>query len=216
MYNYFPNVGFAWAFLTVLVLILSLAAYIDWRSMTIPKWLTIPLFGLGILVSIVRGAWLGFDEAPLYFLPGSGLLLGGLDGLLFALVGSVVGFGMLFLMWILGTCGGGDVKLFAALGTWLGPVVPIFILAGSLVVLFVQVIFKLVSMGFSGKNFLKMAKANRPTGEQEPPKPGKLRITYSFPVAVATLVVLLWFFRVDLRLAAPKPAPNESTQAHVR
>lgn len=216
MDNFFPNTGFAWAFLAALALLLSVSAYVDWRETVIPKWLTIPMFGLGILVSLVRGGWLGYQEAPLFLLPTGNVLLGVLDGLLFAALGCLVGFGMLFVMWLLGTCGGGDVKLFAALGTWLGPVYPIFVLAGSIVVLLVQVIVKLVAMGFSGKNLLKLAKANRaPTQEGASPTPNKLRITYSFPVAVATVAVLLWFFRFDLCLV-PRPTSKESAQAHAR
>jgi Flp pilus assembly protein protease CpaA len=216
MYTFFPNTGFAWAFLLSLVVALGVSAYVDWRDTVIPKWLTIPLFVLGFIFSIVRAGWMGAQEGPLFFLPTGNVWLGMADGLLFALSGAVVGFGMLFLMWLLKTCGGGDVKLFAALGTWLGPIYPIFVLAGSLVVLFVQVIYKLVSLGFSSKNWRKMAQANRPN-EDEAPAPPKFRITYSFPVAVAALVVLLWLFRADLGLAQPKlPEKDSHAHAHTR
>jgi hypothetical protein len=77
------------------------------------------------------------------------------------------------------------------------------------------VVIKLVSLGFTGKNFKKMAQANR-AKEDGMARPGKWRITYSFPVAVATLCVLLWVFRTDLGLAPPLASPDERTQAHAR
>lgn len=219
MFKFFPNPEFAWVFLASLVAILAVCAYVDWQRMVIPKWLTLPLLALGVVATLVRSAWLGAQGDPLWFrLPTGNVFLGLLDGLLFALVGFLVGFGMIFLMWILGTCGGGDVKLFAALGAWLGPLYSIYILAASLVVLFVEVVIKLVALGFSGKNLLKMAQANRAKMKKKdaaPPKE-KWRITYSLPVAVATLAVLLWVFRAELRLAPPKADPNGSTQAHAR
>ncbi len=213
--RFFPDAVFAWSFLASLMFILCICAYVDWQRMVIPKWLTIPLLFLGASASVVRGAWLGALGETLWLLPTGSLLLGAIDGFLFALTGFLVGFLMLFLMWVLGTCGGGDVKLFAALGAWLGPFLPVFVLAGSLAVLFCQVVVKLVSVGFSGKNFKKMAAANR-AKEDGTAQPGKWRITYSFPVAVATLAVLLWVFRVELLLSPPKPSPNGMTQAHAR
>jgi prepilin peptidase CpaA len=45
---------------------------------------------------------------------------GGLSGLLFGLQGMLVGFGMLFFLWLVGGMGAGDVKLLAAVGAWIG------------------------------------------------------------------------------------------------
>ncbi|OWA34446.1 prepilin peptidase [Saccharibacillus sp. O16] len=54
----------------------------------------------------------------------SGLLfngvVGGWEGLLFALKGGAVGFGVLFVLYVLGAVGAGDVKLFAGIGVWTG------------------------------------------------------------------------------------------------
>lgn len=218
MTKFFPNTEFAWVFLASLVAILAVCAYVDWRRTVIPKWLTLPLLGLGVLVSLVRGGWLGAEERALWFLPTGNVYLGLADGFLFALVGFIVGFGMIFAMWILGTCGGGDVKLFAALGTWLGPIYSIYVLAASLVVLLVEVVFKLVALRLSGKSILKaMEKERKQRAAKTPPKtPEKFRITYSFPVAVATLAVLLWIFRADLGLAERIETPKGASQAHAR
>src|SRR5438270_8400 len=63
------------------------------------------------------------------------ILSGALDGLLFALAGFGLGFALFFVLWVLGACGGGDVKLFAALGAWVGPALAVGVLAGTVVVL---------------------------------------------------------------------------------
>src|SRR4051812_25069140 len=107
---FFPNTAFAWLFCLALAAILAVAARIDFRLMVIPKWITLSLLGSGIAVSVVRGVWVGATGARVWLFDDSNWWLGGLDGLLFALAGSAAGFGMLFLLWVLGTCGGGDVK----------------------------------------------------------------------------------------------------------
>jgi Flp pilus assembly protein protease CpaA len=122
---------------------------------------------------------------------------------------------MIFLMWILGTCGGGDVKLFAALGTWLGPIFAVYVLAGSLLVLFAIVIVKLLSNGVTPSSFQKLMKANRRKASGAAPKAGgKMRITYSLPVCIATIAILLWLFRFELHLTTPPPVNKDKVQAN--
>lgn len=72
----------------------------DWRTRRIPNYLT---FG-GALAGIV------FQTA-----------VGGVNGLVQALLGLFLGLGLLLLPYILGGMGAGDVKALAALGAWLGP-----------------------------------------------------------------------------------------------
>ncbi|MEX2176481.1 MAG: A24 family peptidase [Pirellulaceae bacterium] len=76
------------------------AAVIDYRTRKIPNWLNVAACLLGL-------AYNGF--AP-----------GGI-GLGLALLGLAIGFALLLLPWMLGGGGAGDVKLLAALGAWLGP-----------------------------------------------------------------------------------------------
>jgi prepilin peptidase CpaA len=79
-------------------LVLSLVAAVCdllWRR--IPNWLTVPAFLLGLAWHIVQGTW---REALL--------------GLLLAVV-------IYLPLWLVGGRGAGDLKLMAALGTWLGP-----------------------------------------------------------------------------------------------
>lgn len=51
----------------------------------------------------------------------------GTPGLLFSCGGAALGFGLLFIPYLLGGVGGGDVKLLAGIGAWLGPEVTLFV-----------------------------------------------------------------------------------------
>ncbi len=140
MPRFFPNLSFGWTFYGVLIAFLVIAAYIDARRMIIPKWVSLSILTLGVIFNLARGAWLGDQGIKVWLFEPNGLWLGAVDGFLFALVGFLAGFAIFFVMWILGVCGGGDLKLFAALSAWVGvgPQYLLFwILALSTVILFV-------------------------------------------------------------------------------
>ena len=85
----------------VLVVLISVVACVtDLRSRRIPNVLTLG----GALAALVYHA-----------------TSGGVVGLLIASSGWIVGLALFFLPYALGGMGGGDVKLLAALGAWLGP-----------------------------------------------------------------------------------------------
>jgi prepilin peptidase CpaA len=101
---------FAW-WPTLIVLVV--ATFTDLRNRRIPNWLVLPFLLAGIVVSPLRPDWGGNWG-------GSGLRFGW-HGLGQSFTG--LGLGLLifgFLFW-LGGMGGGDVKLCAALGAWIGP-----------------------------------------------------------------------------------------------
>lgn len=94
------------------VLIFTTAAMLfDLATRRIPNWLNVSSLALA----------LGFHTVT-----------GQLTGLGTALGGFAVGFGILFVLWLIGGGGGGDVKLMAALGAWMGPwwILIVFILSG--------------------------------------------------------------------------------------
>src|SRR5262249_7335540 len=148
---FFPDPAFGWTFIALLMALLSVAVYTDWRTMIVPKKLTLTMLPLGLAFNTLRGAWLGASGLDVWQLGVRGGLVGGLDGLLFALPGFAVGFGLFFLLWVLGTCGGGDVKLFAALGAWVGPYLCVWVLAWTVGIVFVLVFGYLLAGLFSGK-----------------------------------------------------------------
>ena len=208
---FFPDLYFGWTFYAVLVGLTLIGSYIDLRKAVLPKPLTLTALALGVLFNIVRGAWCGANGSPLWQLPTGSVWLGGLDGFLFALVGFVGATVVFMVMWALKTCGGGDVKLFAALGAWVGFEYTVAIMLGSVLVLFVMLAFRIMTGGLTPTTVqkrLKQAHVIQGGPTVKGPGSGKWRMTYAFPVAVATAVLLLWFYRVDLHLAAAKNIPN--------
>lgn len=213
---FFPNPEFGWAFVALLGVLLGVASVVDLRKMVIPKWVTLGTLGLGVVLSVVRGAWLGSAGGKLWLFGTGSAALGALDGLLFALAGAVVGFVLLLFLWIMGTCGGGDVKLFTAVGAWVGLHV-LLVWAVSLAVLIVVVFVKILSGGVTPRAVHGTLHAGRPrkgAAAQAPPRPKKWRITYSLPVAVASVLVLLWVSRVELQLVNPQPPPKAEVRTH--
>ena len=83
-----------------LAVLLGWAAVTDVRTRLIRNWLTVSLMLTGLLQSCFAGGTVR---------PGA------------AALGLLVGFGLLFVPFALGAVGGGDVKLFAGIGAWVGP-----------------------------------------------------------------------------------------------
>lgn len=94
-YSQWPSWGIAIA----AAVITAAAAATDYRRRRIPNALTLSAFALGLVFRVATDG-------------GAGLLDAGL--------GFGVGFGTLFVLWICGGGGAGDVKLMGALGVWLG------------------------------------------------------------------------------------------------
>ena len=197
---------FAWLSLVLLLGLLSAAAYFDLRYLRVPKAVSLTTLALGLIGNMVRGGWLGGTGHDGWLLQ-SGVGLGILDGLLFSLAGFAFGFGLFFALWLLGLAGGGDVKLFAAVGAWVGPEWALFILIGTIVFVAllsaVQLTYRLVTGGAARTIQEHSMRSGRPRSQQW--QPGvrhvpKRRLTgYSLPLALSTAVVLLWVWRAELR-----------------
>ena len=210
---FFPeSVALAWTFYAVLVGITLIATYTDLRYLQIPKWLTLPALALGVLVNVVLGAMTDGprgSEHPFLF-GGAGGFLGALSGLLLALSGCAVGFGLFLVMFVLGTCRGGDVKLFAAVGAWVGPVLILVLLAGTIVAV---VFMALARLGWNAathglrataKDYtLKGARTQR-RKSVEPKETRRRLMAYSPAMALSAALMLLWIFGVELHVRTPK------------
>jgi Flp pilus assembly protein protease CpaA len=191
--QYFPEPVSGWLFVAALAVILAIASYTDERYTKVPKWLTIPALFLGFVISAIRGYWVGSHGLPVWMITEPGPWLGVLDGLLFASAGLVVGFFTFFVIWILGGCGGGDVKLFAAIGAWVGPYLVFQILIASLVLLMFCFLFVIAYRLLSGRRPIPSANGRSP-----------IIVRFSLVAATAVMVVCLWAFRVDLGLMVPR------------
>ncbi len=76
------------------------ACVIDYREHRVPNWLNAAIAASGFAVQASYHRWAGV-----------GIAMGGLS----------VGFALLIIPWLMYGMGAGDVKLMAAIGTWLGP-----------------------------------------------------------------------------------------------
>jgi prepilin peptidase CpaA len=224
MPSFFPNPAFGWTFYGVLTAFLVVAAYTDLRAIRIPKWLTLGLLGLGIAFNVARGIWMGSvlpadAEHPVWQFAKDSPALGALDGLLFSLAGFAVGLALFFLFWLLGMAGGGDVKLIAALGAWVGWKWVLALLLVSLCVLVLLTVFSLVRRLLRRGPQKVIFGSRRPgVGATKKMPAGTRRrdqlIAYSLPVAIATALWLPWHCHEDLHLHLPAlppaaPAPAE-------
>jgi prepilin peptidase CpaA len=97
----------------VTILLTALASFVDFRSRKIPNWLTVPAFVAGLTLRTVLFGWPGAKSA----LEGTGLAL----LVLLPLV-------------LMRALGAGDWKLMGAVGAFLGPLMFLFVLLGSILV----------------------------------------------------------------------------------
>jgi prepilin peptidase CpaA len=215
--DFFPNAPFAWVFCCALFALVAVAAFIDTKSAKIPNRLTVIILFAGVAFTLARSTWQGVVEHPLFVFDTGEWWLGLPDGVLFALLGFLLAFGGFFAFWIFGLAGGGDVKLMAALGAWFGPKGFLILWVMSIVALLFWSGFVIVYAKAAGKKTLGPAPAPtanpKKKGAKPAPAPVKrgLQVTYSVPVALATVVTCLWMYRVDLQLASRKPTPADQS-----
>jgi prepilin peptidase CpaA len=149
------------------------AAILDFRTKKIPNWITLPAALTGLLYHTF---------AP----DGSGILL--------ALAGFAVGFALLLLPWLLGGGGMGDVKLLAALGVWLGPLVILAVFGASAVLAAVMPAAAMVSGMFTfgitatRRRYLNLNHGGAAMAAALAP-PRRV-VPFAVPIAVSTLVIL--------------------------
>jgi len=100
----------------VVSLTLVVAAVIDGYKLKVPNWLTFPM--------IISGWVYGALYSP----------FAGWEGLMYSVVGTVVGLALLMPAYAIGGMGAGDVKLLAGIGAWMGGTVTLWAFAVSAIV----------------------------------------------------------------------------------
>ncbi len=80
----------------VLAVMLAVAVYVELKERRIPNWLTLSGMALGLLIAYLNHL------------------------LMLSVVGLLIGFGFLFIFYVFGGVGGGDVKLMGAAGALMG------------------------------------------------------------------------------------------------
>ena len=97
-------------FVTVVLIV---AAVIDGAILKVPNWLTFPFIICGWVHCTLQAGWAGLG---------------------FSLLGTFVGMMLLLVLRNVGGMGGGDVKLLAGVGAWLGTVVTLYAFAATAIV----------------------------------------------------------------------------------
>ena len=226
-----PGDVFCWVFYLLLVGFLSVLAYTDVKWIWIPKKGTVALLVVGLLLNLARGTWLGLtnETNSVWMLPAGGAW-GWLDGLLFSLAGFGLALVLFLGLYFFGMAGGGDLKLVAALGAWVGPTNILWILLGTVVVMLLlaaaDLVRRVIRRGpqralFSLKSGQPQAKprfdkdgqiirddAGRPVGLQR----RKSLVAYALPIAITTAVLMLLWNSEQLLGVKTTPRPIDATQ----
>ncbi len=159
-----------------IILILLISTLTDLRSRKILNIVTMPAIILALAFHLITS---------------------GLDGLFFSGQGFLVGIGLLFIPFVMGGIGAGDVKLLAAVGAWKGTSFVLYTgiyagIFGGLIALFIlikrkQLVFTVKNMLFS-LLFLKSTK-----GSLEIPNDtqNNVSIPYAIPIALGAFMTFI-------------------------
>ena len=155
------------------LMIATVGAVKDVRRQRIPNWLTYSGLLAALVIRTGLGGWPG--------------LKGGLAGMLFA-------GGIFFLLFLLGGMGGGDVKLMAAVGAWVGLaqvgiLLIISAIAGGLLAAGYVLVHK--RMLESLRNMVELLRHHLTEGIKPHPtlnvqQQGTLRLPYGLAIAIGT------------------------------
>lgn len=179
MLRFFPTPEFGWCFYGLLIVGLIALVYTDITRQRLPNILTVPLLLLGLVINVIRAAWLGMLGETGRFFGLAGTFGGIVEGLCFSGAGLLLGFMIFSMIWQLQKCGAGDVKLMAALGAWVGPLWWFFLFIGTIVAV-VLVMIVWWAYAFITKH-----------------NPG-LKLSYALPTLISASTLLIWFWRRDL------------------
>ena len=150
------------------------AAFVDFRSRKIPNWLTVPAFVAGVTLRTALFGWPGAKTA----LEGTGLAL----ALLLPLV-------------LLRALGAGDWKLMGAVGAFLGPLMFLFVLVGSILISGLMAVVEMARtrrVRETLSNLLVLVKGFFSFGLRANPQisldnPELLKLPFGVAVAIATI-----------------------------
>jgi prepilin peptidase CpaA len=151
------------------------AALLDWRSRHIPNWLTVP----GLLSGVAANT-----------------LLKGWHGARFSLEGAALALVLLLPLVLLRALGAGDWKLMGAVGAFLGPILFLYVLAGSIFASGIMAVVQMYRVGRvteTLRNMWTLVKGFAAFGMKKNPQisldnPRLLKLPFGVAVAAATIV----------------------------
>ncbi len=158
--------------LLVLAVMLAVAVYIELKEKRIPNWLTLSGMALGLLISYLHGTTAFWSS------------LGGL----------AIGFGFLFIFYVFGGVGGGDVKLMGAAGALMGvemikPALFYTTFIGAFIAVMMVIwrrdFWLRISLGLHSLAFWRKQDKNQPA-----PLPA-IKVPYGTAIAIGCVLALL-------------------------
>ncbi len=149
------------------------AGFLDWRYRRIPNWLTVAGFAAGVAVNTILYRW---------------------PGLKAALLGTVLGLGLLLPFVLVRSLGAGDWKLAGALGTCLGPRQLLSVLMGTILVAGVMALAVVIWKGRMKRTLVNIAhllaallSLRMPASEVSLDDPQSTRIPFGVAMALTVL-----------------------------
>ncbi len=121
---------------TIAVLVATVAGILDWRYSRIPNWLTVSGFAAGVAVNTILLRW---------------------PGLKAALLGTLLGLGILLPFVMIRSLGAGDWKLAGALGACVGPGQMLSVLMGTILVAGLMALVVIIWTGRLKQTLLNIA-----------------------------------------------------------
>lgn len=157
------------------LLVTFVAAGVDWRSRRIPNWLTVP----GLVSAVTLHA-----------------VLGGWHGALFAAEGAGLALLLLLPLVLMRALGAGDWKLMGVVGAFLGPILFLFVLFGSILTAGLMAMVQMMRARRAAdtfRNLIVLIKGFVVFGVKPNPQisldnPKLLRLPFGIAVAAATLI----------------------------
>ncbi len=155
------------------VVVAVVAGLLDWRYRRIPNWLTVSGFAAGVAVNTICYGWLGVKSA---------------------LLGALLGLGLLLPFVLIRSLGAGDWKLAGALGACLGPGQMVSVLMGTILVAGVMALALVIWNGRLKQTLLNIAhllgalvSLRMPGREVSLDDPKSTRIPFGVAMAAAVL-----------------------------
>ncbi len=154
----------------VLALMLAIAVYVELKERRIPNWLTLSGMALGLLIAYLDHFFM------------------------LSIVGLLFGFGFLFIFYVFGGVGGGDVKLMGAAGALMGahliqPALVYTAFIGAFLAVMMLIwrkdFWMRMALGFKKLAFWRKESVT----ELEPPAP--VAVPYGIAIALGCLLALL-------------------------
>jgi prepilin peptidase CpaA len=158
----------------------AVASIIDYRAHKVPNWLNAVLAAGGLLAQGYFFGWPGVGSAVL---------------------GILVGLGVLIVPWVIGGMGAGDVKLMAAIGAWFGPWMTLVafcvgaIIGGAMAVAIIVVRRRVPDAWLNlGLIMVKMRKLDTALGDFASVRSlgsSTILLPYGIPLSIGSVIVLM-------------------------